>query len=368
MDTQPLHAAVVPPLEHQAASDGSIGATEVPSQDNNEEKRDGARRVLIVPKGHDQVIKEKMVNIFQARQPETGKGQAGHPVAEVGTRVQADLKAEDNSLGLNVKCEKWSKGHKEPRQVKPNADIPTLPEKKLQQPDGWGKTVYLQPDAQCPPKKRGPKAKPVDASEVEQPKPKAKAKGRARKNAQEIETLTQPEPEVPKTRKRGKSKPDGHENPDKQPEATENSSEGSTPNQRLQEHLQKAKDSKKRRNAQAENTTSAETAEEASSEALEASGEKSQVESRPEDTVVPADDAPKVDNKPAEANPPPAETKRKRASQKAADAPEDPADTAAAEKAAKKKRLSRKSSAYHAAFKACQGSLENKKAAAKKVF
>lgn len=369
MDTQPLQMVAAPSEKRQDASEelpqASTG-TQAPG--NGAQETAGKRRVLIVPKGCDEVIKQKMVNIFQPNKPVELPADASKPTGPVGEAVAQVDQGSDakNDLGLDVKSTRWSKGHKEPKQVKPNADT-RIHATEVQQPDDWGKTEYLQPSLQCPPKKRGPKAKPVEAEGAEQPKPpkaKAKAKGRPSKKGEKAETpLVVEEVKAPQTRKRGKCSPEIRE---ADPEAESKSGDGATgsgADERLRKHLHEAKEAKKRRKAaistqgseipESKEDPEAKTSEEVEATDQEGTSPKTQTEKQ---------DAP-VEPKP----------KRSRKAQQAAPAaqsgtsPADPAAIEADEKAAKKKKMSRKSSAYHTAFRACQGSLEEKKAAAKKV-
>ena len=354
--------AVASPQKRQDAPEGrldgasapQVAGIQAPTKEIKEVKPEGGRRVLIVPKNSDKVIKQSMTNIFQKSEPQDGKGGSGTESGKSG----ASVKTEEPNLGLEVKSDRWSKGHKEPKQLKPNAQVPVPVD--VQMPEDWGKTQYLQPDLQCPPKKRGPKAKATDGDAANRPKPKAKAKSRTNKKAEKVENekVETEKVEPPATRKRGKRAPDTNPAPSEEPVPPKDASAESNPNKRCREHLLEARRKRLRQKEKAENgkAVAKETEEVASpKEQVDVSGiPKEEAEATAEE---------KDDPELADAKEAPPEPKLKRRRQEAPSVPED-ADPVAE----RKKRQSRKSAAYHRAFKACEGSLEEKKAAAKAVL
>ena len=209
----------------------------------------------------------------------------------------------------------------------------------LPKPESWGQVPHLSPDEQCPPKKRGRKPKADTDSAPAKTSETTKSKTKATKG--------------PKTKTAKSTKKDSNQ-------GDADNTRGS-PSQRLKKYLEEQKKKRKAAEEEAEapskkkrsqKTTKVETPEE--SAAGEARPKKRQYKRKAKQTSAETDaqegDMHVTEVHVTEVTGPEVE----------AGHAEDPA-------LARKKKQSRKSSAYHVAYRATQGSEEEKRAAAKKV-
>eukprot|EP00435_Cladocopium_sp_Y103_P053324 s686_g17.t1 len=237
------------------------------------------------------------------------------------------------------------------RKVKSNKRLtPEEPESSsLPKPESWGQVPHLSPDEQCPPKKRGRKPK-------------------ADTNSAPATAKTSETTKVSKTKARKGSTTKAEKGTKKDSKQGDADNTGGSPSQRLQAYL---KEQKKKRKASEEEpkapskkkriqkTADVETPEE--SAAGEARPKKRQYKRKAKQPSAETD-AQQGDMHVAEVNGPEVEARQEeqQTEQPQTDPTEDPA-------LARKKKQSRKSSAYHVAYRATQGSEEEKRAAAKKV-
>lgn len=213
----------------------------------------------------------------------------------------------DDMPVLEVKNEKWMMKHVPKDHDKATAEVKDIPKTLPPKPDCWNKAPCISPEEQCPPKPRGRKPK----EKQEEQKGGKSNKKRSRSPAKKDE----------RTKKRGKTTPEPEaeaaevEVPEPKRKRREKAEPESTkpdpPSKRLRKYLQEAKDPKEERRAK----------------------EKEQ------ETKKTNKDKQKMTEK---------ENEKKKKEQKA--------------------RASRKSSAYHKAFAATEGTEEEKRIAAKKVL
>lgn len=279
---------------------------------------------LVVPKNCHIPIKQHMVDIFHASRARGNTPSEAE--AETNNKSQpSDPEPKsavlDGKLGLDVESNNWAQPKPE-RSLKENhkEEAPVI------KPTCMTPTEYLSPDAQMPPKKRGPKK--VDT-------------GEQNKSSEPKSTTS-----APKTRKRGKGKPDEQS----KLEGSEPAEEKGSPSERLREHL---KDRKAARIA---------------SEAAEETVKKDKKGKRAaEGNSMPKSEKEKKNTEsPHKQEKEPEEIKSKAAGKRKKETPE--TDEKSEDEVTKKAKLrSRKCVAYAKAKRETPGSLEEKTKAAKKV-
>ena len=233
------------------------------------------------------------------------------------------------------------------RKVKSNKRLaPEEPESSsLPKPESWGQVPHLSPDEQCPPKKRGRKPKadtetaPAKTSETTKGSKTKATKGRKTKNA------------------KGTGKDSNQGDAD---------NAGGSPSQRLKKYLE---EQKKKRKA---------TEEESKAPSKKKRKQKAAEVEKPEESGA-GEDKPKKRQYKRKAKQPSAETDAQEGDMHVAEVTGPEVEAGQTEHAeqeteqaedtalARKKKYSRKSSAYHVAYRNTQGSEEEKRAAAKKV-
>ena len=324
------------------------------------------KKKLIVPPGHDVVIAQKKVNIFDTEIVKQLSWQEDDGAKEVPKNTQEDEKEAEIEKGqrtlreLNLHNTGWKEAEapKHRRQVMENAVLLDAQKANaiLEPPEGWGVDAYLDPSVQEPPKKRGRKPKQEEEKVVQEPKKGKKAKK-----------------DTP---------PENSEEP-----------EGSTPNERLTEYFreQKKKKVEADEKAEADNKKDAsENGKQAKSKAKalprkkpeDKSSDKSEVPERKDKHGRDEKDCNDEEKDSKKQRSAAAKGRKRKTTEKADEEPksksrkgkqttptEEP-EMNEEEKAAldKKARLSRKSAAYHYAYRHTEGSADDKKAAAKKAF
>ena len=144
------------------------------------------KKKLIVPPGHDVVIAQKKVNIFDTEIVKQLSWQEDDGAKEVPKNTQEDEKEAEIEKGqrtlreLNLHNTGWKEAEapKHRRQVMENAVLLDAQKANaiLEPPEGWGVDAYLDPSVQEPPKKRGRKPKQEEEKVVQEPKKGKKAK------------------------------------------------------------------------------------------------------------------------------------------------------------------------------------------------
>ena len=288
---------------------------EVAAGDSNETSttKSAGQKRLIIPNNSHIPIKLSMTNIFAKSAP-TAESEAN---AKDGSHLQS-------KPSLDVKASIWMT-QQELKRTKQKQATANLAEKDdlesgkriAELPDppaSWGPTTYLHPHEQAPPKKRGRKPKKAPTSEDKK-----------------IE-----EQVAPSRRVRQKSKP-------------ENPASSSSPSQRMRKYLQDQKDKK------ASKEIGEHTAEASVSESTKKKGEK-QISGESVDVERPKKRVKKSQTENM--------TKKRKSDQQEIAAE---SETKRVRSTEAKQRVSRKSAAYHRAYKQWEGSEEEKKAAARKV-
>ena len=302
---------------------------------------------LITPKGCDVPIHQKKVNIFNpsvCRELTWEETEAAESRKAKRDNEQKENPPDKVDVGsLDVKGRDWAthdelKVARRPKTQKKNAKQEEKPSASMpDQPESWGKHDILKPEVQCPPKKRGrkPKAKVADddkevEKETKRKRSRTGAKGGAPKKKAKNEDENEPAEPAKKKRNARKTKDDdscekGDKNGKKAKEVIAKKGEGEVGKPakgKKSEAQQKAKDSKSK-NADGEVA-------EPEDEAADSPAASSSASSRTRQHLKDA--------------------KAKRV-----------------EKEEAKKRASRKSSAYHCAYRATEGTEEQKRAAGKKA-
>jgi len=324
------------------------------SKDTSKDPQPTVKR-LIVPPGHDVPIKQHMTDIFAKARP---TALPPHGRASTTLDVKASIWMSQQELQKTKKtCQV------EPTNNAVNAEPKDIPVK----PSSWGTTPCISPDMQCPPKKRGrkPKGDKVDDEN--------------NNNKDSKGTTAKAKMQSSKANKSTKSKT----------AAEASSSSAKTPSARMHEYLKEQKG--KRLKAEEENHKEEDNNEgEEEEKKMEATHgpddadhckepskghkrkkgtKKSQVDdvdkgSKNKKSSKKAQQ--KKDCSPKKAKKQPAKNRRKVAAAKEQDLPV-AALGKAEQKAERKKRYSRKSAAYHRVYKSTAGTVEEKKAAAKKA-
>ena len=316
----------------------------------NEQELKPAKRIkkrLIIPPGCDVPITQKKLNIFDpavcqkipweelqknipAKELEKKEHSAAKPMSSEEELMQK-LTFANGKSALDVRGEMWittsdlrerKKSAKRPlpNSLEQSADI-EMPDK----PSGWDDKQYLNPEVQCPPKKRGRKPKQDKEEQKTDKTAKNSSKGTRAKAA------SKPKEKQPKTsKKRGSTTPE---------EVKPESNEGKKPKGgKPSSEAPKARSKRKARSTDVEEAA----------------------ESKPDagDQDV---DTPGSTGSPSE------RTRQHLQEAKKARLAEKEKTDAEKKEAEKKARYSRKSAAYHRAKKATKGTPEEKIAAAKKV-
>ena len=193
---------------------------------------------LVIPKNAHIPIKQTFVDIFHKTRPEASSHTGSEPE---GTPKQPEGMP-SNNLGLDVAAAGWA-GLK-PERTEDNNSNDNKQEEPPKVPVALKGNEYLSPDEQCPPKKRGrKKAEPEDkVQEVEEVKKTRKPRKKAEPQEQAKEVTT---------RKRGKCKPDEEKaTPKQEDDGKRGDAAGSTPDQRLRQHLGDAKAAKAARQSE----------------------------------------------------------------------------------------------------------------------
>ena len=327
------------------------------SKDTSKDPQPTVKR-LIVPPGHDVPIKQHMTDIFAKSRPTALPPQDGATPADGQASTTLDVKASIWMSQQELQKTK-KKCQIEPTNNAVNAEPKDIPVK----PSSWGTTPCISPDMQCPPKKRGrkPKGDKVDDENNNKDSKGTTAKAKMQRS---------------KANKSRKSKT----------AAEASSSSAKTPSERMHEYLKEQKE--KRLKAEEENHKEEDNNEsEEEEKEMEATHgpddadhgkepskghkrkkgtKKSQVEhvdkgSKNKKSSKKAQQKKECSQKKAKKQP--AKNPRKVAAAKEQVA----ALGKAEQKAERKKRYSRKSAAYHRAYKSTAGTAEEKKAAAKKA-
>ena len=296
---------------------------------------EGSKRVrrLIVPKNAHIPIKQCMVDIFRASK-EQASNPAETPAESKSELAEKETKELDDRLGLEVKSTAWA-SEKSGRSLKENHTPVDLPAKSPL----VSQKQYLSPDEQQPPKKRGPKKAESGLDNGKDEKKTSKTQG------------SEAQAPAPKTRKRGKGKPD-------EPSTGEPADEEGTPSERLRKHLKERKAARIAREA-------AEKAEaEAKEETSDKKGKRALEKTEPSESE---NKKPKKTTEKTKSHHEDETTKTKAPSKRKKDeAPE--TDEKSEDESTKKAKLrSRKCVAYAKAKRETPGSLEEKTKAAKKA-
>lgn len=299
---------------------------------------------LIVPPGHDVPIKQTMTNIFeQCKQDKSEQSPATAPCkGSKPLEVKANIWMSQPEL---KKTKERGQGASEAKAAQSTpGDLPEAPA-------SWGTTPCISPDVQEPPKRRGRKPKdksPKDEKdETQQEKPTrsrkraaSKAKAKTPKAKQDASSTTEP-------------------------------ASSSARSRRMQEYLQEQK--KKRLSALTEPDTPCQDNDDGAASKEEDIPEKPK-RRRTKKTRVDDDDEQHAKKKRKESEHPTAASKKEKKQPKAKRASKPKKEATKAKDDGKnkrstetKKKYSRKSAAYHRAYKSTEGTEEEKRAAAKKA-
>ena len=345
----------------KSANDEVIGPeNQAKAHVTNEDGNGSCRRQLIIPKNWNVPIVQTATNIFDPK-------------------VCKQIKWKSEADGpKDVEAPSWATQQDLSRKPKRNAKAANVSEDKeakeeMSKPKSWGQS--LEPDVQKPPKKRGRKPKNEVNEEQEMKEEKAskraakspKDEPRKKKQKQDLdEHLTSAPPtkktnakhEMPEnaesSRPKKRSRAKKAEKPEEKAEGEEPAE--STASQRTGAYLKRQKEKK-----------IANTEQKAEPEKITEEDDKEKCKG-PEKGKKPGEAKTK---KPGEAKTKkPGEAKESEEAKKSIKSKKsgEPADPAKEEKLRERKaKQSRKSSAYHVAYKACTGTEEEKRAAAKKA-
>ena len=315
------------------------------------------KKKLIIPPGHEILIIQKKVNIFdtevikQISWPHDAEDLKKETVEE--EQEKRDLEDRQRTLlELKGANSNWKEPEepKHRRQVKDNRVLldSSKAHEQINPPEGWGDHPYLDPDVQEVPKKRGRKPKEAKEDVVEEPK-----KGKTTKKSAVPSPPQGPERSSPEKKQR-------KEKELKQSKVDEAGKEVAA--------AAKAKARAAKKPSEAKSPDEPEIA----------GGVKKRGRGKKAEDAQPEEPNPKQ-QKPNET----AKERKRKATQNCDDpelegeshkggktAPAEEAEMSEKEKVAleKKARLSRKSAAYHHAYRHTEGSLQDKKAAAKQAF
>ena len=334
---------------------------------------------LIVPPGHDVPIKQHMTDIF-AKSPPTAlpPQDGGAPADRRASRTTLDVKA---SIWMSQQeLQKTKKCQLEPTNNAVNAEPKDIPVK----PSSWGTTQYISPDMQCPPKQRGRKPKGDKVADENNKDSKgatakakmqrSKAKSRKSKTAAKASSSSAKAPsarmrEYLKEQKEKRLKAEeenckegNNEGEEEEPLPHENleATHGDDDADHGKEPSKGHKRKKGTKKTQVDDVDKG-SKNKKSSKKPQQKKDCSQKEAKKEAKKQPAKNRRKVAAAKEQDLPPAALGKV--AAAKEQDLP--PAVLGKAEE--RKKRYSRKSAAYHRAYKSTKGSVEEKKAAGKKA-
>jgi hypothetical protein len=343
----------------------------------------------------------------KAEQAEVSKKQLENKAAldkACSTANTESSTADPKNTSLQVH-NKWATRHDLKLQSKPgtaHADHEQDSKNDPPKPESFGHTAFLSPDEQCPPKKRGRKPKESTAtggskgSKVDEGESsKTKTRGRSRVRKSKVDKAAAEENEAPPTKRPRKKSTAGKDAgsvkkapkrvslPEGSPsDESPTTAKKDSPASRMCEYLREARKARLAR-MDADETPQHE-------ESGDGTKTKKTRKSRKAADVTPCDEKPKKTRKSRKAadvtpcDEKPKNTRKSRKTDKPENAPTKVRKTGAAKtrkekpdnkpakkttySAEKKAELSRKSSAYHVAFKHTDGTEEEKRAAARKVL
>ena len=343
----------------------------------------------------------------KAEQAEVSKKQLENKAAldkACSTANTESSTADPKNTSLQVH-NKWATRHDLKLQSKPgtaHADHEQDSKNDPPKPESFGHTAFLSPDEQCPPKKRGRKPKESTAtggskgSKVDEGESsKTKTRGRSRVRKSKVDKAATEENEAPPTKRPRKKSTAGKDAgsvkkapkrvslPEGSPsDESPTTAKKDSPASRMCEYLREARKARLAR-MDADETPQHE-------ESGDGTKTKKTRKSRKAADVTPCDEKPKKTRKSRKAadvtprDEKPKNTRKSRKTDKPENAPTKVRKTGAAKtrkekpdnkpakkttySAEKKAELSRKSSAYHVAFKHTEGTEEEKRAAARKVL
>lgn len=281
---------------------------------------------------------------------------------------------------------KWATRHDLKLQNKPgtaHADHEQDSKNDPPKPESFGHTAFLSPDEQCPPKKRGRKPKESTAtggskgSKVDEGESsKTKTRGRSRVRKSKVDKAAAEENEAPPTKRPRKKSTAGKDAgsvrkapkkvslPEGSPsDESTTTAKKDSPASRMCEYLQAAKKARLAR-MDADETPQHE-------ESGDGTKTKKTRKSRKAADVTPCDEKPKNTRKSRKTDKPknaPTKVRKTGAAKTRKEKPDNRPAKKTTYSAEKKAELSRKSSAYHVAFKHAEGTEEEKRAAARKVL
>ena len=378
-------------VEKPVISSALAGEAKADAEKNDDEKHMKARKPkLIIPPGWDVPIVQQLVNIFD---PDVckmidwtsvlGTGLAGVPEEPQDTskvlnpqeELMSKLTCVTGKTALQVRATTWIT-REEIKKVKssaPKANCLVATEAHAASPSkpaSWNEEPCISPEEQCPPKKRGrkPKAKADDEASQED---KASSSTKAKKKSEQHDKEKKRAP--PKKRVRGKTR-------DKNCEE-----DGNTPDREDDDPAVEEHQGKKKRQRRV-NDDEAPVAEKKRKKD-DSCGEKAKRGKTSDGNGADKEASKKTSKGPTRGGKPKPSTRANDDEQECEEEEEEeesepnaasstPAQrTRACLEMAKQNRLkkekkakySRKSAAYHKAFRATKGSHEDKKAAAKKV-